>query len=141
MARALLMQPSMAAFGLWGSRAFAYLQRTTTLRRSYHLSSSRSLLLLRAAVAEASPIGNRRRNFCIRATNEYDSSASVESSLIQSMENKVLHFVLYILFVDFYHQLLVLSRIIMKPKNVELVVSELMKCWIRIFYNYWAYCI
>ncbi|CAI9755287.1 unnamed protein product [Fraxinus pennsylvanica] len=89
MARALLMRPSMAAFGLWGSRALASLQGTTTLRGSYRLSSSRSLLLLRAAVAEASPIVNCRRNFCIRATNEFDSSASVESSLIQSMENKI----------------------------------------------------
>ncbi|KAL2545640.1 protein BOLA4 [Forsythia ovata] len=88
MARALLMRPNVAAFGMWGSRALASLQETTTLRRSYHLSSSCSLLL-RAAGSEASPIVSRRRSFCIRATNEFDNSALVGSPLMQSMENKI----------------------------------------------------
>ncbi|KAL2518528.1 Protein BOLA4 [Abeliophyllum distichum] len=89
MARALLMRPNVAAFGMLGSRALASLQGTTMLRRSYHLSSSCSLILLRAAGSEAYPIVSRRRSFCIRATNEFDNSALVGSPLMQSMENKI----------------------------------------------------
>lgn len=91
-AKSLLFRPNVAALCLAGSRSFLRRKPSIVIMptsvASYNLSSGRPLLRWRLPPSSsASPI---RRNFCIRATTESDSSAYIGSPLMETMENKVL---------------------------------------------------
>ncbi|KAH6836158.1 BolA-like family protein [Perilla frutescens var. hirtella] len=90
-AKSLLFRPNVAALCLAGSRSF--LRRTPSMMKmmstsaaSFNLSSGRLLFSWKLLPSSVSPI---RRNFCIRATADSDSSTSIGSPLMETMEKKI----------------------------------------------------